>query len=66
VEENLDPEHPPRDGGTPRAEALHFLPRSSSAFDKSWVTTLSLQAVGQRIGSVHLVEKLCSFYLLSH
>jgi hypothetical protein len=29
------------------------------------VTTLSLEATGQRAGSAHLVEKLCSFYLLN-
>jgi hypothetical protein len=27
--------------------------------------TLSLQATGGRAGSVHLTEKLCSFYLLN-
>jgi len=31
-----------------------------------WVTTFSLQAGGQRTDSVHLAEKLCSFFLLSH
>ena len=30
------------------------------------LTTLSLQSAGQRIGSVYLAEKLCSFYLLGH
>jgi hypothetical protein len=29
-------------------------------------TTLSLLAVGQRLGSVHLAGKLCPLYLLSH
>jgi len=31
-----------------------------------WATTRSLQVPGQRADSVHLVEKLCSFYHLDH
>ncbi len=31
-----------------------------------WATTLSLQVPGQRTGSVHPMEKLCSFYPLDH
>jgi hypothetical protein len=31
-----------------------------------WATTLSLQVPGQRTGSVHPMEKLCSFYHLDH
>ena len=30
-----------------------------------WATTLSLEASGQRTGSVHPTEKLCSHFLLS-
>jgi hypothetical protein len=42
-----------------------------TAGDRQWVrgegeraTTLSSQTTGQRAGSVHIVEKLCSFFLL--
>ena len=31
-----------------------------------WVTALNSEASGQRAASLHLAEKLCHFYLLSH